>query len=244
MAPTRYTDRTIPKISMRDFDARVDEVTRALVTAAEADGFFVLTDHGIPQARVDDMFVEAEAFFALPDEVKAAAPFSHKNAGWEKRGQVRPSTGQPDQKESYQIQFGAASNGPLFPLLSSLHLSCASLSFFPGGSPQTPGLASLEGGLPVYRPLVAKSLTRVPPTFCLVDGLWPPERLLPAFRPRSQAFMATVQALSERLMVCLARGLGFADGYFRGRPRRRTPQQPERPAAASLLRPGPGRARA
>ncbi len=112
MAPTRYSDRTIPKLSLQNFGARIPEITDALVLAAETDGFFVLTHHGIPLADIEAMFVAAEAFFALPDEVKGTVPFSHKNAGWEKKSQVRPSTGQPDQKESYQMQFGETSQPP------------------------------------------------------------------------------------------------------------------------------------
>ena len=39
-----------------------------------------------------------------PDDIKARHPLKKGlNAGWESRAQVRPSTGTPDQKESYQI---------------------------------------------------------------------------------------------------------------------------------------------
>ncbi|MBU2719795.1 isopenicillin N synthase family oxygenase, partial [Acidithiobacillus ferridurans] len=51
---------------------------------------------------IDNMFFLAEKLFALPDEVKKGL-YLDKNAGWEKLSQVRPSTGQADQKESYQI---------------------------------------------------------------------------------------------------------------------------------------------
>ena len=45
-----------------------------------------------------------ERFFALPHETKARYPLGKgTNAGWEYKSQVRPSTGTPDQKESYQI---------------------------------------------------------------------------------------------------------------------------------------------
>ena len=47
-----------------------------------------------------------------------------------------------------------------------------------------------------------------------MDGLWLPDAVLPGFRTQSLSFMREVQALSERLMVCLARGLGFPDDYF------------------------------
>jgi isopenicillin N synthase-like dioxygenase len=158
MAPqtTKYSNRTIPRISMRDFPSRIDIITSQLVHAAEQDGFFVLTDHSIPQSSIDAQFAAAERFFALPDAAKARVSLSHRNAGWEKKAQIRPSTGQPDQKESYQMQFGAAA----------------------------------------------------------MEGLWLPEDELPGFRAQSLAFMQECRAISEKLMVCFARGLGFEDHYF------------------------------
>lgn len=151
MAPTKYSNRTIPKISLADFPSRIDAITRQLVAAAETDGFFVLVDHEIPSAEIEAQFAAAERFFALPDPAKAAVPFTHLNAGWEKNAQVRPSTGRPDMKESYQMQFG------------------------------------------------------------MDDSLWLPEDVLPGFRAQSQGFMRRCQSLSEKLMVCFARGLGFGD---------------------------------
>lgn len=112
---TRYAERTIPKISLHDYEARLDEITSQLVAAAETDGFFAVADHGIPAEEIDAQFAAAERFFALPDEVKATVPFSPRNTGWEKRAQVRPSTGRPDQKESYQMQYGANMEGAWLP---------------------------------------------------------------------------------------------------------------------------------
>ncbi|KAI0122975.1 hypothetical protein BJ170DRAFT_119721 [Xylariales sp. AK1849] len=155
MAATKYSSRTIPKISLHDFDDRVDEITSELVTAAETDGFFALVNHGISFEEIETQFEAAERFFSLPDEVKATVPFSHRNSGWEKGAQIRPSTGKADQKESYQMQFGE-----------------------------------------------------------LMDGMWLPEETLPGFREQSLAFMRRVQSVSQKLMVCLARGLGFSDDYF------------------------------
>ncbi len=71
MAPsTRYSNRTIPKISLHDFGSRIDVITSELVHAAETDGFFVLVNHGIPWEDVETQFAAAERFFSLPDEVK------------------------------------------------------------------------------------------------------------------------------------------------------------------------------
>ncbi len=45
-------------------------------------------------------------------------------------------------------------------------------------------------------------------------SMWMSDDRVPAFQGRCRAFMDHVQAVSERLMLCFARGLGFADDYF------------------------------
>ncbi|KAK8237576.1 hypothetical protein IWZ00DRAFT_518988 [Phyllosticta capitalensis] len=152
---TQYSERAIPQISLRDFDERVDVITTQLVDAAENVGFFSVVDHGIPVDDIDSMFNTAEAFFRLPDEVKATVPWNAQNVGWEKNSQVRPSTGVADTKESYQIQFGENMN-----------------------------------------------------------GLWISDAHVPHFRDEALQFMRRVQAISEKLMVCFARGLGFPNDFF------------------------------
>lgn len=156
MAPTKYADRTIPKISLKDFSNRVDEITTELVHAAETDGFFALVDHEIPKSTIDKMFASSEAFFSLPADTKSTIPFNaFRNAGWEQNSQIRPSTGVADQKEAYQMQFGSN-----------------------------------------------------------MDGMWLPDSKLPGFKETSLDFMKRTQAVSEKLMLCFARGLGFPDDYF------------------------------
>ncbi|KAI0884264.1 Clavaminate synthase-like protein [Annulohypoxylon maeteangense] len=155
MAETKYSTRTIPKISLHDFPTRIPEITASLIHAAETDGFFALTNHGIPTSEIEAQFAAAERFFALPDTTKALVPFTHLNTGWEKGAQIRPSTGVADQKESYQMQYGAA-----------------------------------------------------------MSQSWLPEPLLPGFKAQSLGFMHRAQEVSEKLMLCFARGLGFDDGYF------------------------------
>lgn len=98
------TTREIRRIDLSDFQNRKAEIADQLWDAAVDVGFFQLVGHGIAPAEIDAAFARAESFFALPDAVKAQYP--HKkalNVGWETRAQVRPSTGTPDQKESYQI---------------------------------------------------------------------------------------------------------------------------------------------
>ena len=96
--------REIRRIDLSDFDQRKAEISDQLWQAATDIGFFQLENHGIELAAAREAFATTERFFALPDSVKAQYPLQKaNNAGWESRAQVRPSTGTPDQKESYQI---------------------------------------------------------------------------------------------------------------------------------------------
>lgn len=96
--------REVRVIDLADFDHRRSEIADQLWDAAVDVGFFQLKNHGIAPDAVNQAFAMTQRFFALPDEVKAQHPLKKGlNAGWESRAQVRPSTGTPDQKESYQI---------------------------------------------------------------------------------------------------------------------------------------------
>ncbi|MXR37051.1 isopenicillin N synthase family dioxygenase [Craterilacuibacter sinensis] len=101
---TDAVHREIRRIDLSDFEHRRAEITDQLWRASQEVGFFQLVNHDIELDRVRAAFIDAERFFALPASVKAQYPL-HKgqNAGWESLAQVRPSTGTPDQKESYQI---------------------------------------------------------------------------------------------------------------------------------------------
>jgi hypothetical protein len=95
-------DNVVPTI---DLSGDPEEVAAQLWQAATTVGFLSVTNHGIPQAVIDDGFGAAEAFFAQPRETKLAqSPGDMKNnAGFEHFSQVRPSTGVADQKESLQV---------------------------------------------------------------------------------------------------------------------------------------------
>lgn len=98
------TAREVRRIDLRDFEYRRQQIADELWDACLHVGFFQLVNHGIPVERIRQAFAMSEQFFALPDAVKAQYPHSKaNNVGWESRAQVRPSTGTPDQKESYQI---------------------------------------------------------------------------------------------------------------------------------------------
>jgi isopenicillin N synthase-like dioxygenase len=45
-------------------------------------------------------------------------------------------------------------------------------------------------------------------------GRWLDEESLPGFQQEALSFMHKVQGVSEKLMVCFSRGLGFPDDYF------------------------------
>jgi len=96
--------REVRRIDLSDFEHRKAEIADQLWSAAVEVGFFQIVNHGIPQAHVDHAFATSARFFDLPHPVKGQYPH-HKanNVGWESKAQVRPSTGTPDQKESYQI---------------------------------------------------------------------------------------------------------------------------------------------
>ncbi|MDO5289992.1 MAG: 2OG-Fe(II) oxygenase family protein [Pseudomonadota bacterium] len=101
---TETCTREVRQIDMSDFDRRFEDIATQLWDAAVDVGFFQLINHGIAQAEVDEAFAMAQRFFDLPDDIKARWPHRKAdNVGWESRAQVRPSTGTPDQKESYQI---------------------------------------------------------------------------------------------------------------------------------------------
>ena len=103
------TQREVRIIDLSDFENRKYEIADQLWNAAVEIGFFQVSNHGIPQKEIQHAFGLAEQFFALPREVKAQYPLN-RNAGWESKAQIRPSTKTPDQKESYQITRPRMSN--------------------------------------------------------------------------------------------------------------------------------------
>ncbi|EGV61993.1 Clavaminate synthase-like protein [Yamadazyma tenuis ATCC 10573] len=97
----------VPKISLRDFDNRREEIKQQLYEAATNVGFFVLKDQESPSIQdIEKAFAHSADFFAKPDDVKNKRPFVKlENCGYEFQAQVRPSTGTPDLKESLQLQY-------------------------------------------------------------------------------------------------------------------------------------------
>jgi isopenicillin N synthase-like dioxygenase len=84
---------------LRDLENRIDEITAQLVSAAETDALFSVTDHGLAPAAIAEQFALAQQFIALSDEQEETVPWSKNNAGYEAHEQIRPSAGAADQKE-------------------------------------------------------------------------------------------------------------------------------------------------
>jgi isopenicillin N synthase-like dioxygenase len=59
----------LPVVSLAGEDA---EVGRALLDAAERDGFFTIVDHGLSEADVAEAYASARRFLAAPQQVKQA----------------------------------------------------------------------------------------------------------------------------------------------------------------------------
>lgn len=102
LAPGIECEKEIPVIDLHDFAERREEISAALWAAGVDTGFFQLENHGISLEAIQGAFSNAQRFFSLPEDEKKKFPLE-KNAGWESMAQVRPSTGQADKKESYQI---------------------------------------------------------------------------------------------------------------------------------------------
>jgi isopenicillin N synthase-like dioxygenase len=147
--------RQLRQIDLTDYTRRRAQIREEIWEASLDTGFFQLVNHGVDAETLAEAFALTAAFFALPDEVKAAYPFDRpNNAGWESRSQVRPSTRSADAKESYQI------------------------------------------------------------TRSHMDGLWPPDSVLPGFRERLLLLESTCWQVAMRVLSCFADKLGFPLDFF------------------------------
>lgn len=58
-------------------------------------GFFLVSDHGIEQALIDEAFEKAKSALDLPDEVKKSYPFSlDRYVGWRGLDELQSVTGE------------------------------------------------------------------------------------------------------------------------------------------------------
>ncbi len=97
-------NRLIPVIDLSDFEHRREEIKESRWKVATEVGYFQLSNHAIPISVIKDAFEQSALFFSQDAALKqSVALLEGKNAGWEYRNQIRPSTGTPDEKESYLI---------------------------------------------------------------------------------------------------------------------------------------------
>lgn len=97
----------IPRISLRNFSERREEIKEQIYNAAVSMGFFVLCDQASPSvADIEQAFHLSKKYFDQPQDVKEKLPFQKLlNCGYEYKAQVRPSTGTKDLKETVQLQL-------------------------------------------------------------------------------------------------------------------------------------------
>lgn len=68
-------ERPLVTISLANYESRKPELVKQLVSVAEHSGFFALTDHGITEEEIHEMFTLSEQFFSLPTTIKSKYPF-------------------------------------------------------------------------------------------------------------------------------------------------------------------------
>ncbi|KAJ7597562.1 Clavaminate synthase-like protein [Mycena floridula] len=82
-----------PNLAIIDFEPFLDgsnkqQVADSVLDAFKCLGFLYLTNHGILQSQLDQMFDWSKRFFALPEEIKQLAP--HPASGTHHRGYSAP----------------------------------------------------------------------------------------------------------------------------------------------------------
>jgi isopenicillin N synthase-like dioxygenase len=82
--------------------AGLEGVAKALRHAATEVGFLYVKNHGVPIGVIENAFMEAKAFFALPDSRKAEVAVNARHRGFIKVGEAKMyDTARPDLKESF-----------------------------------------------------------------------------------------------------------------------------------------------
>ena len=116
---------SIPVIDIADFMAgseralreAADRVHEALTTV----GFFILTGHGVPQAKIDRTFAAAERLHDLPMAKKLALKMNEHNNGYMAMGRYAITSisnvndnDKPDLNESFFIRRERAADHPVY----------------------------------------------------------------------------------------------------------------------------------
>ena len=113
----------IPVIDLGPFRAghpgAFETTSKALGEALENVGFFVIVNHGVPQALIDRTFAEARRFHAQPMEAKLALRMNEHNNGYMMLGRYAVWTSdvnandKPDLNEAFFIKRERGPDDPL-----------------------------------------------------------------------------------------------------------------------------------
>lgn len=79
-----------------DLSGPSGEVAKALQSACSTSGFFLISNHGVPEDIIARSFEENKKFFALPEEQKAKIKVNEMNrhvAAWHWRVKQRKQAG-------------------------------------------------------------------------------------------------------------------------------------------------------
>jgi len=107
-------DNNVPVI---DLSLNDEIVAQDLFDAASKWGFFQVTNHGLGQNLIDEMFDVNRRFMALNDTIKATYKFDRKAiCGYEKATQVHPSSGIPDIKENFLMAARKGAMNDFWPM--------------------------------------------------------------------------------------------------------------------------------
>src|SRR5689334_3063664 len=106
------SQQQVPVISFRAFlegnASGKARVAREIARACEEVGFFYLSDHGIPQAKIDAMFTASKRFFAQPEETKLDPSLRitmERTRGYQPlKSRVYGNAGAPDLNEGFKYQ--------------------------------------------------------------------------------------------------------------------------------------------
>ena len=112
---------TIDLASLADGSrAGKEKVAKALRETLERVGFFIITNHGVPQPLIDRTFAEAKRFHAQPMDAKRAVLMNAANNGYMAAGRYNVSTSRaseadakPDLNEAFFIKRERSPDDPL-----------------------------------------------------------------------------------------------------------------------------------
>jgi isopenicillin N synthase-like dioxygenase len=102
-------------VSFPVIDCAAPDLAARLGLACRQDGFFLLTNHGVPDASRSAMFAAARALFALPDNAKQALSIRHSphNRGLVGLDEEQLDPALPaDRKEAFNIGLDLAPDDP------------------------------------------------------------------------------------------------------------------------------------